>query len=87
MAVQSKNQDREQSSTINNLNSILNIPVVNRSKHRLPEYQSPEASGMDLQANIDSTIDLYPQDRVTIPTGIFINFQLDSKHKSDQEAD
>ena len=67
--------EKQKSSTLNNINSndkILNIPVVNHSKYRLPEYQSPDASGLDLQANIESSINLHPQDRVTISTGILI---------------
>ena len=71
-AVPSKKQ---QSSTINNSNSnenILNIPIVNHSKHQLPIYQNEGASGLDFQANIESKLIIQPSDRVTIPTGIFI---------------
>ena len=66
---------KQESSTINNSNSnenILNIPIVNHSKHQLPIYQTERASGLDLQANIESKLIIQPSDRVTIPTGIFI---------------
>ncbi len=38
----------------------------------LPEYQSAQASGMDLHACIDEPITLQPMERRMIPTGIAI---------------
>ena len=72
-SAQSEKQKQEKSSTLNKIKcNILQVPVINRSKHKLPKYQSPEASGVDLIANIDSNIILHPQDRATIPTGLYL---------------
>ena len=38
----------------------------------MPNYQTEGASGLDLQANIESKLIIQPSDRVTIPTGISI---------------
>ena len=69
---QSKKQEFLTSNNSNSNDIILNIPAVNLSNHQLPQYQSSEASGLDLQANIKSRIILHPSDRVTTPTGILI---------------
>ena len=70
--------EKQESSTINNSNSnknFLNISIVNHSKHQFPVYQIVGASGLDLQANIESKVIIQPSDRVTIPTGILIQIQ------------
>ncbi len=38
----------------------------------MPAYATPSASGMDLRANILSTLTLQPLERFVIPTGIFV---------------
>ena len=48
------------------------VKIVNKSNHRLPEYATPGAAGMDLKANIDEPIVLGPLERQMIPTGIHI---------------
>lgn len=48
------------------------IQIINKSKHALPHYETEGAAGMDLKANIDSTIVLQPMERKLIGTGIFI---------------
>jgi len=50
----------------------MNIRIVNRSKHKLPEYSTLSAAGMDLRANIDSDITIKPLERKLINTGLFI---------------
>jgi dUTP pyrophosphatase len=55
---------------------ILDVKVVNKSKHKLPEYATPSAAGMDLKANIDSPVVLKPLQRVLIPTGLFIELPV-----------
>jgi dUTP pyrophosphatase len=50
----------------------MEVLVVNRSKHELPEYQTENSAGMDLRANIDHTITIPPGGRVMVPTGIYI---------------
>jgi dUTP pyrophosphatase len=50
----------------------MKIKIVNRSKHKLPEYSTEKSAGMDLRANIDQDIILKPLQRVLVPTGIFL---------------
>lgn len=50
----------------------MEIKVVNRSRHPLPEYATLHAAGMDLRANLANPVVLQPMERSLIPTGIFI---------------
>lgn len=50
----------------------LNVKVINKSKHSLPEYATALAAGLDLKANLDSPIVLKSLQRALIPTGLFI---------------
>jgi dUTP pyrophosphatase len=50
----------------------MKIPVVNRSKHALPEYATPLSAGLDLRANLDQPVVLKSLERAMIPTGLFI---------------
>jgi dUTP pyrophosphatase len=54
----------------------MQIKVVNKSKHALPEYETPFSAGMDLRANIDEPTTLAPLERVLIPTGLFIELPI-----------
>lgn len=51
---------------------MTKVKIVNKSNHRLPEYATPGAAGMDLKANIDEPIVLGSLERQLIPTGIYI---------------
>jgi dUTP pyrophosphatase len=46
------------------------LKVINQSKHPLPNYQTDNSAGVDLQANINEEITLLPLQRVLVPTGI-----------------
>lgn len=50
----------------------MNIQIVNRSRHPLPQYETPLSAGMDLRANLDAPVTLPPLGRALIPTGLFI---------------
>ena len=50
----------------------MNVKIVNKSNHRLPEYATEKSAGMDLKANIDESIVLGPLERQMVPTGIHI---------------
>lgn len=50
----------------------MKIKVINKSNNILPQYKSLNASGMDIQANINSPLILSPFERKLIPTGIYI---------------
>jgi dUTP pyrophosphatase len=52
--------------------SMMEINVVNRSNHPLPEYKTTLSAGMDLRANLKEPVLLNPLERVLIPTGLFI---------------
>jgi dUTP pyrophosphatase len=51
---------------------FMQINIVNKSKHALPEYATALSAGMDLRANITEPITLQPLERKIIPTGLFI---------------
>lgn len=51
---------------------MINVKVVNKSNHRLPEYATSGAAGMDLKANIDEPIVLGSLERQMISTGLHI---------------
>jgi dUTP pyrophosphatase len=50
----------------------MNLEVINKSKHALPEYATSQSAGLDLRANIDEPITLKPLERTIIPTGLHI---------------
>ena len=51
---------------------MLKVKIVNKSNHRLPEYATAGAAGMDLKANILEPIQLKARSSVVIPTGIYV---------------
>ena len=48
------------------------VKIINRSKHPLPAYETPQSAGMDIRANLDAPIVLKPLQRVLVPTGLYI---------------
>lgn len=50
----------------------MTIQLINKSKHQSPAYETLQSAGVDLRANIDSSITLKPLERVLIKTGLFI---------------
>lgn len=50
----------------------IQIPIINKSKHALPQYETVAAAGLDLKANIDAPIILKPMERKLIGTGLYI---------------
>lgn len=50
----------------------ITVQIVNRSKHKIPEYETPLSAGMDLRANIDEPITINPLGRVVVNTGLLI---------------
>ena len=52
--------------------SPLNVKIVNRSRHALPEYATALSAGMDLRAFLEEEVSLAPGERALIPTGIYI---------------
>lgn len=52
------------------------VKIINKSKHKLPEYETISSAGMDLRANISESIFLKPMDRAIISTGLFIELPV-----------
>ena len=50
----------------------MKVKVVNKSNHRLPEYQTAGAAGMDLKADISEPVVLKPGEVQVIPTGLYM---------------
>jgi dUTP pyrophosphatase len=48
------------------------IRVINKSKNNLPGYETLHAAGMDLRADVETTIQLKPMERKLVKTGLFI---------------
>ena len=51
---------------------MVKIKVVNTGCQPLPAYATSQSAGMDLRANIESSITLHPMERTLVPTGIRI---------------
>jgi dUTP pyrophosphatase len=50
---------------------MLTVPVINKSRHPLPEYQTAHAAGLDLRADLpEGPLTLRPLERVLVPTGL-----------------
>lgn len=51
---------------------MIEIKIINKSGNSNPEYVTMGSAGMDLRAYLHEDIVLKPGERVTIPTGIYI---------------
>lgn len=50
----------------------MEVKIINRSHHPLPQYATALSAGMDLRANLDKPIHLGPMQRCLVPTGLYI---------------
>jgi len=50
----------------------MNIKIINKSKNGLPAYETIHAAGMDLRADLETSIMLKPLERKLVPTGLHI---------------
>lgn len=50
----------------------MKVNIINQSKHALPTYQTQSSAGMDLRANLDSSLTLKPLQRALVPTGLYL---------------
>lgn len=48
------------------------IRIINKSKNDLPGYETLHAAGMDLRADVETTVQLKPMERKLVKTGLFI---------------
>lgn len=54
----------------------MKVKIVNKSNNVLPTYSTPLSAGMDLRANIETSVDLGPLERKLIPTGLSIELPV-----------
>lgn len=57
----------------------MKVAIINKSKHELPKYETPESAGVDLRANLDEEITLKPLERKLVPTGLFMELPVGSE--------
>lgn len=50
----------------------MEVKIINRSHHSLPQYATSLSAGMDLRANLEGPIHLGPMQRCLVPTGLYI---------------
>lgn len=54
----------------------MNIKIINKSQHELPNYETLASAGMDLRAHIAEPIVLKPLERAIVKTGLFIELPV-----------
>ena len=54
----------------------MDIKIINKSQHALPNYQTIASAGMDLRANLSEPITLNPLERAIIKTGLFLELPI-----------
>ncbi|GAA4272205.1 dUTP diphosphatase [Aquimarina gracilis] len=54
----------------------MQIKIINKSSHDLPNYETIASAGMDLRANLLEPVTLAPLDRTIIKTGLFIELPV-----------
>jgi len=54
----------------------MQIKIINKSAHPLPNYETIASAGMDLRANINENISLEPLERAIVSTGLFLELPI-----------
>ena len=54
----------------------MRIRIVNKSRHRLPVYETAHSAGMDLRAQTEAPVTLLPLERKLIGTGLYIELPV-----------
>jgi dUTP pyrophosphatase len=54
----------------------MEITIVNKSHHPLPQYATKASAGVDLRAFLTQEVELKPLQRALIPTGLFISLPI-----------
>jgi len=52
--------------------ALLKVRILNKSSHELPAYATELSAGLDLRAELTTSVVLQPLQRQLIPTGLFI---------------
>jgi len=50
----------------------MKVKIINRSKHALPAYETGNSAGMDVRANLETSVVIAPLQRALIKTGLYI---------------
>lgn len=58
------------------MENMLNVKVINKSKHDLPHYATAAAAGLDIRANIEAPITINSLERALVKTGIFMELPV-----------
>ena len=54
----------------------MEIKLVNKSHHPLPQYETQASAGVDLRAYVPNSIVLKPMERALIPTGLYLELPI-----------
>ena len=54
----------------------MEIKLVNKSHHPLPQYETQASAGVDLRAYVPNPIVLKPMERALIPTGLYLELPI-----------
>jgi len=54
----------------------MNIKIINKSNHELPNYETIASAGMDLRANLSESRTIKPLERSIVGTGLFIELPI-----------
>lgn len=54
----------------------MNIKIINKSNHALPNYETIASAGMDLRASLSESRILKPLERSIVGTGLFIELPI-----------
>lgn len=54
----------------------MQIKIINKSQHDLPNYETIASAGMDLRANLSEPIILKSLERTVVKTGLFIELPI-----------
>lgn len=50
----------------------MKVQIVNKSTNPLPSYATAMSAGMDIRASLKTPVILHPDERLIIPTGLYI---------------
>ena len=54
----------------------MELEIINKSRHGLPEYSTENSSGMDIRANISRPLRLGSLERALVPTGLHVQIPV-----------
>ncbi len=54
----------------------MQVNIINKSQHPLPNYETFGSAGMDIRANLESSIILHSLERTAVPTGLFLELPV-----------